>query len=364
VLDATPYPQFDAAARATLDHLGSRLDLPLWTIARRQSDGWRVLYQAGRLAVAAPGARLAWSDLCTALVEGAGPPVAPVVAEVAAYAEALAPRNDWGGHGAGGHGSGGHGYGGHAPARHAVLAGSVTTRHSPTEFVPEAVGTELATEPVQPLPARVGAFMGVPIQVEDGALFGVLAGIDPNPQPPELAAELPLVRLLARMLGTILAAELRAEDAARAAERAEADTGRDPLTGLVNRQGWDWLLRHEDERARRYGSPAAVVSVDLEGGGRSADDDTVLAAARTIVAVTRAHDVVARLGGAELGVLAVECDAGALAALVARLKDELATAGLTAAVGAAVRPPDGTLEQAWLRADAAVTAASRGAGAA
>jgi len=344
VLDATPYPQFDAAARATLDHLKGRFDLPLWTIARRQSDGWRVLYQAGQLGGVGPGARLAWSDLCTALVEGAGPPVAPVVAEVAAYAEALAPRN--------------------VPGRHvAVLAGSVTTLHSPTEFVPEAVGTELVTGLDEHAPVRIGAFIGVPIQIEDGAVFGVLAGIDPSPQPPELAAELPLVRLLARMLGTILAAELRAEEAAREAERSEADSGRDPLTGLVNRQGWDWLLRAEDERARRYGSPAAVVSVDLEAEQRSADEDTVLSAARTIVAVTRSHDVVARLGGAELGVLAVECDASALSALVARVKDELAVAGVEAVVGAAVRPPDGTLEQAWLRADAAVAAASRGANA-
>jgi diguanylate cyclase len=336
VLDATPYPQFDVAARSTLDHLLGRYDLPLWTIARRQSDGWRVLYQAGQLGPSVPGARLPWSELYTALVEGAGPPVAPVVAEVPAYAEALAPRQV------------------------AVLAGSVTSWHRPTEVVPEAVGTELAGGPDHDAPVRIGAFIGVPIQVEDGAVFGVLAGVDHSPHPPELAAELPLVRLLARLLGTILSAELRAEEAAREAERAEADSGSDPLTGLINRRAWDRLLRAEDERARRYGSPAAVVSIDLEGEDRSADDDAVLTAARTVMAVTRAHDVVARLGGAELGILAVECDASALSALVARVKDELAAAGLDTVVGAAVRPPDGTLEHAWLRADAAVAAAARG----
>jgi len=195
--------------------------------------------------------------------------------------------------------------------------------------------------------------------LEDGSVFGVLCGIDQSPQPPELAAELPLLRLLARLLGTVLTAELRAEEVARDAERVEAQSGRDALTGLVNRRAWDWLLRAEDERARRYGSPAAVISIDLEGGDHSADDDTVLAATRTVVAVTRAHDVVARLGGAELGVLAVECDASALSNLVARVKDELASAGVHAAVGAAVRPADGTLEQAWMRADAAIGAAAQ-----
>ena len=336
MLDATPYPEFDAAARATLHHLSDRFDLPLWTIARRQSDGWRVLYQAGQLGGVVKGARLPWSDLCTALVEGAGPPVAPVVAEVPAYAEALAPRT--------------------AAVRHlAVLAGSVTSLHSPTEFVPEAVGTDLAGGFDEHAPVRVGAFIGVPVQLEDGTVFGVLSGIDQSPQPPELAAELPLVRLLARLLGTVLTAELRAEETARDAERVEAESGRDALTGLVNRQSWDWLLRAEDERARRYGSPAAVVSIDLEADNRSADDEAVLSASRSIVAVTRAHDVVARLGGAELGVLAVECDASALSNLVARIKDELAATGIHAVVGAAVRPPDGTLEQAWLRADAAAT---------
>ena len=57
--------------------------------------------------------------------------------------------------------------------------------------------------------------------------------------------------------------------------------------------------------------------------------------------------------------LAVECDSSALDSLVRRIEDELSTMGIDAAVGAAPRPPDGSLDQAWLQADAAVTARSR-----
>jgi diguanylate cyclase len=344
VLDATPYPEFDAAARATLDHLKERLGLRMWTVARRGPDGWRVLYAAGDLGGVRPGSRLAWSSLASAMVDGDGPPVAPVVADIPAYAEALAPRG--------------------IAVPVGVMAGVVHTLphsaeiHRPQEFVPEVVGPEL-TERETSEAMRIGGCIGVPIQVDEGITFGILAGVDPSPQPPELAAELPLLHLLARMLGTILSAELRAEESAREAERSAIASGRDTLTGLANRQGWDLLLRAEEDRARRYGSPAAVISIDLDSRDRAVDDDVVQAAAKTVMAVTRAHDVVARLGGAELGVLAVECDSSALDSLVRRIEDELSTMGIDAAVGAAPRPPDGSLDQAWLQADAAVTARSR-----
>jgi diguanylate cyclase (GGDEF)-like protein len=353
VLDATPYPEFDAAARATLDHLRERMGLAMWTVARRQADGWRVLYQAGQLGGSRPGSRLAWSELCSAAIDGAGPPVAPVVAEVPSYAEALARR---------GHATvataarvavAAH----HAAHPHASHPHDLTHAgglHRPQEIVPEVVGPELGHDFGGSGTNRIGAFIGVPVQVDDGVVFGLLAGVDPDPQPPELAAELPALRLIAKLLGTVLSAELRAEEAARDAERAEAAGGRDALTGLANRQGWNLLLRSEEDRARRYGSPAAVISIDLEGNDRAVDDDVVQQAAKTVVAVTRAHDVVARLGGAELAVLAVECDTAALDSLVRRLEDELAAMNIPAVVGAASRTPDRGLDQAWIQADAAV----------
>jgi diguanylate cyclase len=353
VLDASPYPEFDAAAHAALGHLRDRLGLGYWAIARRHTDGFHVLYQAGHHGGLTPGARIGWSDLCTALVDGEGPPVAPVVAEVPAYARALT---------------------------NAGALGDYRFGHeAPNAVVPEAVGPEPfsgrtggvavtgfggATTQVLETPTqvreqvRVGAFIGVPILVEDGAMFGVLCGVDATPHPPELAAELPLLEVMARLLGTILAAELRADDTARQAERAETGGVRDELTGLANRQGWDRVLRAEEARAKRYGSPAAIVSIDLEGLDRAADDEAVMLAARTVVAATRDSDIVARLSGAELAVLAVECDDRALEALVRRLEDQLGAAGVPAVVGAAVRTPGGTLEQAWLRADAAVSSRS------
>jgi diguanylate cyclase (GGDEF)-like protein len=142
--------------------------------------------------------------------------------------------------------------------------------------------------------------------------------------------------------------------ARRDLRRATRALDHDDLTGLASRQAWDRALRSEEDRARRYGGQVAVVALDLERPERAADDELVQLAARTVVSATRNHDLVARLGGAELGVLAVECDAGALDALVRRLEEQLAAAGVPAAIGAAVRPPEGTLEQAWLQADSAL----------
>lgn len=80
----------------------------------------------------------------------------------------------------------------------------------------------------------IGASVGIPLDGEDGELFGTLRAIDPEPKPASIEQHLPLVELIGRLLSGILAGELRAEEARRAAERAEVDLTRDHLSGLVN----------------------------------------------------------------------------------------------------------------------------------
>ena len=212
----------------------------------------------------------------------------------------------------------------------------------------------------------VGALAGVPVLAPDGSVFGCLCGVDPQPGLPELAAELPTIELLGRMLAVLLAQELDRQELQRRFELAELDALTDPLTGVGNRRAWDRLLEAEEARCQRYGSVASLVAVDLDElkrvndrQGHAAGDRLLCRAAEVIDSTRRAADVVARLGGDEFGVLAVECDEPAAKVLADRLHGALEAAGIRASVGHATRQPTGTLAQAWSAADAEMYAHKR-----
>ena len=117
---------------------------------------------------------------------------------------------------------------------------------------------------------------------------------------------LPLV--LALLLCAGLVARLRA-----GFDRERALARLDQLTGVPNVRAFYELATVEIERARRYQHPFTVAFIDLDefklvNGhlGRTAGDAVLRTVARTISAVTRASDVVARVGGDEFVVLLPE----------------------------------------------------------
>jgi diguanylate cyclase (GGDEF)-like protein len=105
---------------------------------------------------------------------------------------------------------------------------------------------------------------------------------------------------------------LRAE-LARAERRIaelEARADIDPLLGIPNRRGFERELARSLAYVKRYGTPAALIYIDLDGfkavndrHGHAAGDHLLKAVAAAIVRHLRASDVVGRLGGDELGVL-------------------------------------------------------------
>jgi diguanylate cyclase len=308
-LDLCPSTAFRDAVASMLDGLPARTGLGTWLLVRLLDDGGSsVLAVRDRSYGIRPDQELADADLpVRALVDGRGPRVARVAAEVQAYASA-----------------------------------------SLGDGVP------------------VGALAGVPVLAPDGSVFGCLCGVDPRPGLPGLAAELPTIELLGRMLAVLLAQELDRQELQRRFELAELDALTDPLTGVGNRRAWDRLLDAEEARCQRYGSVASLVAIDLDElkrvndrDGHDAGDRLLRRAAQVIEATRRAADVVARLGGDEFGVLAVECDESAAKVLADRLHGALQDAGIRASVGHASRQPTGTLAQAWSAADADMYAHKR-----
>ncbi|WWW35825.1 GGDEF domain-containing protein [Stenotrophomonas rhizophila] len=149
----------------------------------------------------------------------------------------------------------------------------------------------------------------------------------------------------------------------------------DPLTGALNRRGFDELVERELARAGRHGHPLALALIDLDDFHQTntahghAGGDAVL---RHLVAVCQLHlrstDAIARIGGDEFVLLLPETPAADSMSTLLRLQRSLAQRPLQlddtrvpvhfsagVAQWQAGEPVDGLLR----RADAALYAAKR-----
>ncbi len=290
---------FQAAAAAVLAFMRDRIGFGLWMVTRVDGDDWIVLTAEDHGYGVAAGNLFKWSDsFCSRMVVGNGPRVAANVSIVPVYVDA-------------------------------------------------PIGQQVP----------IGAYVGVPIQA-GGELFGTLCAINPTAMPDSIQSELPLIELLAGLLGNILVRERTADVERRRAERAEVESLSDALTGLTNRRGWDELLSREESRAKRYGDPATVIVIDLDGLkrtndllGHGAGDDLLKRTADALRKTTRESDVASRIGGDEFGVLLVGCDVTQVDTAVERMRLALAEAGVAASIGACARQPAGGLEAAFAEAD-------------
>lgn len=215
----------------------------------------------------------------------------------------------------------------------------------------ERVHPDPATDVVVPVAADSVTF---------GALFGTgAAGTDLDQATHDHLGR------LADLLGALAAAEWetatqseRADAATRKARLVEVEALTDPLTGLANRRGWDRALEAEERRRRRYGGPASVIVVDLDElkhindtQGHLSGDLLLKLVARVIREASRESDFLARTGGDEFAILALDCDEAQLHVLVDRLRDSLQREGASASVGGACRRPSAGMAEAWAEAD-------------
>ena len=105
----------------------------------------------------------------------------------------------------------------------------------------------------------------------------------------------------------------------------------DPVTGLLNRRGFEAALESHLAHCRRYGATGALLMLDLDGFksvndtlGHAAGDELIITTAHALTDRLRETDTVARLGGDEFAVLLptqTEAEAKAVAeALLATIR--------------------------------------------
>jgi len=155
----------------------------------------------------------------------------------------------------------------------------------------------------------------------------------------------------------------------------EAKIDIDPLTGLLNRRGFERELARSVAYVKRYGASAALIYLDLDGfkpvndrHGHAAGDAVLKAVAAALLDQVRASDVVARLGGDEFVVLLWNVNGPAAAAKAAALERAIyatpvrwgsSTLVVGAAAGAALIGPLDAPAEALGRADTAMFARKR-----
>lgn len=201
---------------------------------------------------------------------------------------------------------------------------------------------------------RPAAYVGVPLLAPDGTAVGVLCGVSGREQPDTLRSGLGEAERAARLLAALLSAQRALRERARVMAEAYDLAERDPLTGLVNRRGWQARLAVEEQRCHRYQRPASVLVIDLTAGtcslgapAQPGQPGQLRDAARLLTQACRSVDVLARPDVGQLSVLAVECPAGPAADLAHRVCGLLLDAGLSPAVGVAPRSRQHGLLDAW-----------------
>lgn len=113
----------------------------------------------------------------------------------------------------------------------------------------------------------------------------------------------------------------------KANQRLEYLATTDPLTGLWNRRHTFERLEAELERASRLERSVGVIMVDIDhfkqvndGLGHAAGDEVLRAVADGLMHAARTYDIVGRIGGEELLIVAAEVDDDELAVIAERIR--------------------------------------------
>jgi diguanylate cyclase (GGDEF)-like protein len=171
------------------------------------------------------------------------------------------------------------------------------------------------------------------------------------------------------MVGATVACSLRfaVREVVTLTDRLREEAVLDPLTGLLNRRGWEHTARAILQRARRTEEPVSLVVVDLDAfktlndcHGHDEGDRLLCGVANHIKDGLRAGDIIARIGGDEFVVLLTNTASEAALEAISRMQNR-SSAGRFSAGIAQFDLREG-LDDLFRRADLALYAAKAAGG--
>ena len=145
-------------------------------------------------------------------------------------------------------------------------------------------------------------------------------------------------------------------------ERLRGESDLDHLTGLANRRRFRVALSREVERWRRYGTPCALLLLDIDHmklindtHGHPTGDLVIRDLANILIKVSRENDTAARLGGEEFALLLAGIDDTKAVLAANRLRSILAERQIervgnsTVSIGVAACPAQADSERPFMR---------------
>jgi diguanylate cyclase (GGDEF)-like protein len=181
-------------------------------------------------------------------------------------------------------------------------------------------GPRLANRPgeddaYRDLPVRselgIGSYLGVPLELGDGQPIGSLCALS-HDSDSFSDEDLRLIGAMGRMLAFQLERELRERTLEEATAKLRHLSLTDPLTGVLNRRGFEIVLEREWKLSRRGSVSSLLLVADVDHFKQindtrgHAEGDRVLArVAGGLAEEVRSTDLVGRLGGDEFAVLLV-----------------------------------------------------------
>jgi len=298
--DWTCFTNYKEASHAILKYLHTQFDLDLWMTTRVKDNDWIVLETSNNDYGVKSGDIYKWQDsFCSRMVKEKGTNVALNVEDVPEYLDAK-------------------------------------------------IGKQFS----------IGSYIGLPVYTETGELFGTLCAIDPSPQTFNVAKKFPQVQVFARLLGSLLNSELKVAEQEREIVGVLKTAHHDELTGLLNRSGWDTAVKREQTRLETFKNSITVFTFDLDGlkvindtFGHFKGDELLKETAECLLSCVRESDVVARFGGDEFAILAVECSVSKSDEIFQRLRKAFFDKKISVSIGQAVNRPNETLIETIDRAD-------------
>jgi diguanylate cyclase (GGDEF)-like protein len=166
-------------------------------------------------------------------------------------------------------------------------------------------------------------WLAVPLYDRTHEVIGVIWADEPEDRLLPSAARLQTLRLFANQATTALLQ-------ARQFEQMRFLADHDPLTDLLNRRAFVRALESEVARARRYGSPLALLVFDFDElkvlndtHGHAAGDEALQRVGTTLCRVLRGGDHAFRIGGDEFAVILPEATADEACTVSGRIAAEL-----------------------------------------
>lgn len=282
-----PYTRFTQAANAVLKSLYDRVPFDLWMLTQVKEEDWIVLVAENHgYDAVKEGDVYQWSDsLCSRMVKGLGPNFASECQNINAYREAPINKK-----------------------------------------------------------LKISSYIGYPIVLDDGSLFGTLCAIHPEVSDCDLEQHKNFIIHQARLLATLLTSYQNQYKKQNELQNEKLMSQMDELTGVHNRRGWNLNLDIEEHRAQRESNIVSVIMIDVDdlklindSEGHHAGDELLIKVAECLKMIVRPYDLVSRIGGDEFAILLANTNQKDAGALVERIRAKFIEYGINASIGYAVK---------------------------